>query len=604
MIHHRKNITILSLVAILVCTVVCTGTGNPNPAPYDEVTFPFQGIIRTHRKTTLPRPLNLNVLEIDLDCPAISFLVTPGGPDMDDPDTVIAEEVLARKTTTFVAEYGLQVGVNGDFAASAPGPRYEYQPRVVLGLAVSNGEKYSTHDGRPALTFPRDLRSGTAYIGQAPFPEDVYNAIGGNKMLVEHGRAVDPATWNPIGGALDLNPRTSIGLSADGKKLIVVVVDGRQPGFSKGVTLPEIAKHLLEFGAYTGLNLDGGGSSTMVFADTLSPAIMNYPSDAGGERIVSNHLGIFSVPSVIYVDLNHDYLADYRDLMLFTDQWLTENMLLQADLDSNGFVDFGDFALMSQSWREHSTGPTEPPADQTNLGIQPVMKLLAGLGVGTKRTGVSKWEDQAKNNDAVQYNPGEQPRLVLSAVNGEPAIEFDGAGDHLIVANNPDINTGSSYEAKTLVVVFKTGSNITRRQVIWEQGGDTRGLNVYLDSGSLYLSGWNLKEIPWVATEPSTFVSTETTYVATLVMDAVVGTFGGFVNGVSIGSVDRIFQLYGHSGACALGHVEGRTRFHDGSTSGPDNFGGMIAEFHQYNDVLSDNDRYGLEQALMNKYGI
>ena len=67
----------------------------------------------------------------------------------------------------------------------------------------------STDDGRPALTLPRDPWSGTAYVGWAPFPADVYNAIGGNKMLVENGQPVDPSTWDPIGGALGLAPRTS-----------------------------------------------------------------------------------------------------------------------------------------------------------------------------------------------------------------------------------------------------------------------------------------------------------------------------------------------------------------------------------------------------------
>jgi len=301
-VNRRHSVLTLMLVAIWVLIGSLAGAGEQIPMPNDEVTFPFQGIKRTHRTTAIPRPLNINVLEIDLNCPAISFFVTPGGPEYDDPNTEIQEEVLARRTTTFVADYGLQVGINGDFAAPAQGPRYDYQPRAVLGLAVSNGVQYSTDDGRPALTFPRAAQSGAAYIGRAPFPADVYNAIGGNKMLVEGGQPVEPSTWDTIGGALEYHPRTSSGLSADGKRLFIIVIDGMQPWFSGGVTLPELAEYLIEFGAYTGVNHDGGGSSTMVFGDKSGPTIINYPSDAGGERIVSNHLGIFSTPSVLYVD--------------------------------------------------------------------------------------------------------------------------------------------------------------------------------------------------------------------------------------------------------------------------------------------------------------
>ena len=71
-----------------------------------------------------------------------------------------------------------------------------------------------------------------------------------------------------------------------------------------------MAEYLIEFGAYTGLNHDGGGSSTMVFGGTDGNAtIINYPSDEKGERIVSNHLGIISAPILAQIgpgDINYD----------------------------------------------------------------------------------------------------------------------------------------------------------------------------------------------------------------------------------------------------------------------------------------------------------
>ena len=59
------------------------------------------------------------------------------------------------------------------------------------------------------------------------------------------------------------HPRTAAGVTRDGRTLLLVVVDGRQPGWSIGATLPELASLLIEAGAWTALNLDGGGSTTM-----------------------------------------------------------------------------------------------------------------------------------------------------------------------------------------------------------------------------------------------------------------------------------------------------------------------------------------------------
>jgi hypothetical protein len=239
-------------------------------------------------------------------------------------------------------------------------------------------------------------------------------------------------------------------------------------------------------------------------------------------------------------------------------------------------------------------------------GIQPVMKLLAGIGVTTSKAAVSKWEDQVKNNDASQSTEEDRPVLVGLAINNEPAIDFDGTGQHLDVADSGDINTGGPYSGKTLVVVFKTGSDVDSRQVIWEQGGGVRGLSFYLDSGNLYINGWNLGEnqTQWGPTALNTPVFANTVYVATLVMDANTGTFEGFVNGKSIGSSGSIAQLHNHSGNCAFGHKEGATKFHDGTGSGAGNFAGRIAEFYQYNEALPGGDRQMLENVLMKKYGV
>ena len=84
------------------------------------------------------------------------------------------------------------------------------------------------------------------------------------------------------------HPRTAVGFPADGKGLILVVVDGRQPGLSSGVTLPELTDLMQSQGAHEAYNLDGGGSSTMV----VGGETLNSPSD-GRERLCSDALLLF-----------------------------------------------------------------------------------------------------------------------------------------------------------------------------------------------------------------------------------------------------------------------------------------------------------------------
>ena len=86
------------------------------------------------------------------------------------------------------------------------------------------------------------------------------------------------------------HPRTGAGVSKDGRTLWLVVVDGRQPEYSVGMTLPELGDLLIELGADDALNLDGGGSSSFVARNSAGEWITNKPSD-GKFRPVANHLG-------------------------------------------------------------------------------------------------------------------------------------------------------------------------------------------------------------------------------------------------------------------------------------------------------------------------
>ncbi|WP_258038588.1 phosphodiester glycosidase family protein [Streptomyces sp. SM12] len=117
-------------------------------------------------------------------------------------------------------------------------------------------------------------------------------AAGGNGMLVVDG---EPQNWeNRPNNATA--PRTAVGFSEDGTEMYVLTVDGRQ-AHSGGVTLTELAVMMDRMGAYTALNLDGGGSTTLLAREpgTAAPSLVNKPSD-GVERVVPNGLA-FTAPA-------------------------------------------------------------------------------------------------------------------------------------------------------------------------------------------------------------------------------------------------------------------------------------------------------------------
>ena len=115
---------------------------------------------------------------------------------------------------------------------------------------------------------------------------DVPEALGGGPELIRQGRPIFRP--NEDFGTYHLNrrhPRTAVGQKADGR-IVMLVVDGRRPGYSAGMTNFELAQTMMRLGVVTASALDAGGSSTMAFDGQL----LSRPSDTGGERMVSEAL--------------------------------------------------------------------------------------------------------------------------------------------------------------------------------------------------------------------------------------------------------------------------------------------------------------------------
>ncbi len=115
-------------------------------------------------------------------------------------------------------------------------------------------------------------------------------AVGGGPWLLRDGQILIDAPQQGFNSGFSDNrhPRTAVGVTEDGK-LLLVTVDGRQP-MSGGMTLYELAQLMKQLGATDAINLDGGGSTTLAIRGGL---VLNSPSE-GKERPVANAVVVYA----------------------------------------------------------------------------------------------------------------------------------------------------------------------------------------------------------------------------------------------------------------------------------------------------------------------
>lgn len=174
----------------------------------------------------------------------------------------------------------IHVRVTGRFD-QAPAPSFTY--------LLSIGDEHEDAAFYTRLQ-PGDELTLTLGINDGAF-EDIRQVIGGGGRILRDGAdATAENTPNEgIGEAFLQNrhPRTFVATDRDGSRIWLGTVDGRQTA-SVGMNFPEMAEFLLRIGAWDAVNLDGGGSTTMVVGED----VVNRPSDPSGERAVSNILFI------------------------------------------------------------------------------------------------------------------------------------------------------------------------------------------------------------------------------------------------------------------------------------------------------------------------
>jgi len=212
--------------------------------------------------------VDAHVVRVDLDVRSLEVVASAA-----------AEHGLT--VSEFARGRGAVVAINGDYFGTSLNP---------FGLAMGDGVVW----WRAAPGVRRQEVVGIGHGRARIFPREVplrepkrwmTGAVAGWPMVV-----ADCAPVATLPGSahftLAPHPRTAVGLSQDRRAMLLVVADGRREDVP-GLTLPALAALMVEVGACTALNLDGGGSSALWLADR----IVNRPSD-GFERKVANHLGV------------------------------------------------------------------------------------------------------------------------------------------------------------------------------------------------------------------------------------------------------------------------------------------------------------------------
>lgn len=196
----------------------------------------------------------------------------------------------------------IDAGWGAPIDTAVPGQGWRLAPigdgRFVVrsaGLELPTGDELLLVRGRAVPGAAWSLNSGDSLrLRWALEPLHPMEAVGGYPELVRDSAIPSGAVEAGAASFRGPNPRTVVGIASGGRRVLLVVVDGRRPGVSAGMTLQQTADLMRALGAHEALNLDGGGSSALVLreAGSGSTRVVTQPSDATGERAVGNALAV------------------------------------------------------------------------------------------------------------------------------------------------------------------------------------------------------------------------------------------------------------------------------------------------------------------------
>ena len=261
------------------------------------------GIRLQQDSLTSPRAIRRHVARIDLQQPGLRLTTTAR---LDNWENNV-RETLRQSARNFLRSEREQsrpvvLAFNADAFSPWPVPFDQETETNLQGFAVRDGQLVSPGAGTPSFIRSASGSSRMQVTDATTSAEGVEMAVSGFGFCLLDG-VVQPS-------GEDLHPRTALGLSADARWLFVLVVDGRRHS-SEGATTAELGQWLLELGANDGINMDGGGSSTLCWWNSELPdedktELLNRPVGNGlklltptadqrgvSERANGNNVGVY-----------------------------------------------------------------------------------------------------------------------------------------------------------------------------------------------------------------------------------------------------------------------------------------------------------------------
>ena len=260
-------------------------------------------------------------VRVDLLDPDVQFFTTPRVTTNYASDF---NETQSTSVSNFLKRHSLQVATVANFYETFYSGQWRADPPVdglptrIFGLAVCTGDVVNLPDFGPdsngryaSLLFTTNKVPSLALNNTPPGTntDGIYTAVSGYYAVLTNGVIIGSSALTatyPDPGFHGAEPRTLFGLSADRRYLYLLIIDGRQ-SFSQGANDDDMGFWLLQFGAWDGIAMDGGGSTSMYVEDCAggNPKPLghsSYISGRGRERITGSQFGVRALPLPAFVN--------------------------------------------------------------------------------------------------------------------------------------------------------------------------------------------------------------------------------------------------------------------------------------------------------------
>lgn len=295
-------LAVLTCAVFCACCAGCANTGDWRDLMWERSVTLREGVTLRAYALEKPRLMKAYVARIDLTTPGIGFTATERAANWGEPMPDYTNETVTictrRETVADFMSRRRNEGRNVEVAVNASGWRpWEHPFTHTYGSlyrwAASDGVELSHgKDPERGVFFVVRKDGGAAIRARIPvsMTNEIAFAMYGNWRILKDGALAFPPDLPKF---KSLHPRTAFGLTADRKTLVLLAVDGRQPGYSLGASYADLADILRREGCTDAINMDGGGSTSLVVFDRASgrPLMLNHHADASIRKTALN-LGI------------------------------------------------------------------------------------------------------------------------------------------------------------------------------------------------------------------------------------------------------------------------------------------------------------------------